>query len=30
LNGRRGRKFLVQWIWSPELKACAGPNALDW
>ena len=29
LNGKRGRKFLVQWIWSPELKACAGPNALD-
>ncbi|KAL0412342.1 UNVERIFIED_CONTAM: protein EXORDIUM-like 5 [Sesamum radiatum] len=29
LNGRRGRKFLVQWIWSPTLKACAGPNALD-
>lgn len=29
LNGRRGRKFMVQWIWSPVLKACAGPNALD-
>ena len=29
LNGRNGRKFLVQWIWSPVLKACAGPNALD-
>ncbi|KAI3499244.1 hypothetical protein L1887_35037 [Cichorium endivia] len=29
MNGRRGRKFLVQWIWSPVLKACAGPNALD-
>ncbi|XP_010266210.1 PREDICTED: protein EXORDIUM-like 5 [Nelumbo nucifera] len=29
LNGRRGRRFLVQWIWSPVLKACAGPNALD-
>ncbi|CAL0316688.1 unnamed protein product [Lupinus luteus] len=29
LNGRRGRKFLVQWIWSPVLKACAGPNAID-
>lgn len=29
LNGRRGRKFLVQWIWNPILKACAGPNALD-
>ncbi|KAL7082922.1 hypothetical protein ACP275_14G131300 [Erythranthe tilingii] len=29
LNGRRGRKFLVQWIWNPILNACAGPNALD-
>lgn len=29
LNARNGRKFLVQWIWSPVLKACAGPNALD-
>lgn len=29
LNGRNGRKFLVQWIWSPILKACAGPNAMD-
>ncbi|XP_047319542.1 protein EXORDIUM-like 5 [Impatiens glandulifera] len=29
LNGRRGRKYLVQWLWSPVLKACAGPNALD-
>ncbi|KAI3515198.1 hypothetical protein L1887_13970 [Cichorium endivia] len=29
MNGRRGRKFLVQWIWSPVLKACAGPNARD-
>ncbi|KAL6531930.1 Protein EXORDIUM-like 5 [Orobanche minor] len=29
MNGRRGRKFLVQWIWSPVLKACACPNALD-
>ncbi|KAM7470989.1 hypothetical protein LguiA_009172 [Lonicera macranthoides] len=29
LNGARGRKFMVQWIWSPVLKACAGPNALD-
>ncbi|XP_041012552.1 protein EXORDIUM-like 5 [Juglans microcarpa x Juglans regia] len=29
MNGRNGRKFLVQWIWSPILKACAGPNALD-
>lgn len=29
LNGRRNRKFMVQWIWSPVLKACAGPNAMD-
>ncbi|XP_031125534.1 protein EXORDIUM-like 5 [Ipomoea triloba] len=29
MKGRRSRKFLVQWIWSPILKACAGPNALD-
>ncbi|EXC60108.1 hypothetical protein L484_000690 [Morus notabilis] len=29
VHGRNGRRFLVQWIWSPVLKACAGPNALD-
>ncbi|KAK4747720.1 hypothetical protein SAY87_014306 [Trapa incisa] len=29
MNGRRGRRFLVQWVWSPILKACAGPNAID-
>ncbi|XP_044488511.1 protein EXORDIUM-like 5 [Mangifera indica] len=29
MNGIRGRKFLVQWIWNPVLKACAGPNSLD-
>lgn len=29
MYGKNGRKFLVQWIWSPVLKACAGPNALD-
>lgn len=29
VNGIRGTKFLVQWIWSPVLNACAGPNALD-
>uniref|UniRef100_A0A0C9S5P2 TSA: Wollemia nobilis Ref_Wollemi_Transcript_12577_1809 transcribed RNA sequence n=1 Tax=Wollemia nobilis TaxID=56998 RepID=A0A0C9S5P2_9CONI len=28
LNGLR-RKYLVQWIWSPVLSACFGPNALD-
>lgn len=29
LNGLRNRKFLVQWVWSPVLNACAGPNAID-
>ena len=29
VNGRRGRKFLVQWLWSPVLNACAGPNAVN-
>ncbi|KNA13166.1 hypothetical protein SOVF_119260 [Spinacia oleracea] len=29
MYGKNGRKFLVQWIWSPVLKACVGPNALD-
>ncbi|RLN15464.1 uncharacterized protein C2845_PM02G21220 [Panicum miliaceum] len=29
VNGRNGRKFLVQWLWSPEAKACVGPNASD-
>lgn len=29
MNGRKGRKYLVQWIWNPILKACAGPNSLD-
>ncbi|GMH13478.1 hypothetical protein Nepgr_015319 [Nepenthes gracilis] len=29
MYGRNGRRYLVQWIWSPSLKACAGPNALD-
>ncbi|GLJ29368.1 hypothetical protein SUGI_0579140 [Cryptomeria japonica] len=28
LNSIR-RKFLVQWIWSPVLNACYGPNAVD-
>uniref|UniRef100_A0A0C9RLA6 TSA: Wollemia nobilis Ref_Wollemi_Transcript_12578_1304 transcribed RNA sequence n=1 Tax=Wollemia nobilis TaxID=56998 RepID=A0A0C9RLA6_9CONI len=23
------RKYLVQWIWSPIMNSCAGPNALD-
>lgn len=29
LNGVGGRRFLVQWLWSPVLRACAGPNATD-
>ncbi|KAL4277855.1 hypothetical protein GQ457_03G004820 [Hibiscus cannabinus] len=29
MNGNKGRKFMVQWVWSPALKACAGPNAMD-
>ncbi|KAK6931928.1 Protein EXORDIUM-like [Dillenia turbinata] len=29
VNGVRGRKFLVQWIWNPVRRRCFGPNALD-
>eukprot|EP00252_Welwitschia_mirabilis_P011288 TRINITY_DN253_c0_g1_i1.p1 TRINITY_DN253_c0_g1~~TRINITY_DN253_c0_g1_i1.p1 ORF type:complete len:359 (+),score=-49.90 TRINITY_DN253_c0_g1_i1:117-1079(+) len=29
VNGVSGRKYLVQWLWSPVLSACFGPNALD-
>ncbi|KAJ4889140.1 Protein EXORDIUM-like 5 [Raphanus sativus] len=29
MNGKGGRKFLVQWIWNPNLKACSGPNSVD-
>uniref|UniRef100_A0A2P2QP64 Uncharacterized protein MANES_04G066900 n=1 Tax=Rhizophora mucronata TaxID=61149 RepID=A0A2P2QP64_RHIMU len=29
MNGRSGRRFLVQWLWSSAKKACAGPNATD-
>ncbi|XP_039124142.1 protein EXORDIUM-like 3 [Dioscorea cayenensis subsp. rotundata] len=29
LNGVGGRRFLVQWVWHPELNYCFGPNALD-
>ncbi|KAJ0968625.1 hypothetical protein J5N97_025542 [Dioscorea zingiberensis] len=28
-NGIGGRRFLVQWVWHPELNYCYGPNALD-
>lgn len=27
VNGVRGRRFLVQWLWNPVMKACHGPNA---
>lgn len=29
LNGVKGRKFLVQWVWNPVQRRCFGPNALD-
>ncbi|WCJ28492.1 EXORDIUM like 1 [Euphorbia peplus] len=29
LNGVKGRKFLVQWVWNPVKRRCFGPNALD-
>ncbi|XP_077221399.1 protein EXORDIUM-like 7 [Tasmannia lanceolata] len=29
LNGVNGRRFLVQWVWSPVRNRCFGPNALD-
>ncbi|KAJ6822650.1 protein EXORDIUM-like 5 [Iris pallida] len=29
VNGRNGRRFLVQWVWSPVIRACRGPNAID-
>uniref|UniRef100_A0A0E0F0I0 Uncharacterized protein n=1 Tax=Oryza meridionalis TaxID=40149 RepID=A0A0E0F0I0_9ORYZ len=29
VNGRNGRRFLVQWLWSPVAKSCVGPNASD-
>lgn len=28
LNGKNGRRFLVQWLWSPVLKACAGSESV--
>ncbi|KAI5064188.1 hypothetical protein GOP47_0020858 [Adiantum capillus-veneris] len=27
VNGVRGRRFLVQWLWNPVKKICSGPNA---
>lgn len=29
MNGINGRRFLVQWVWNPNLNYCVGPNALD-
>ncbi|XP_057812130.1 protein EXORDIUM-like 7 [Salvia miltiorrhiza] len=29
LNGVKGRKYLVQWVWNPVRRRCFGPNALD-
>lgn len=29
LNGVKGRKFMVQWVWNPVKRRCFGPNALD-
>lgn len=29
VNGVKGRKFLVQWIWNPVKRRCFGPNAMD-
>lgn len=29
VNGVKGRKYLVQWLWNPEKRSCYGPNAMD-
>lgn len=29
VNGVKGRKFLVQWVWDPVKRRCFGPNAMD-
>ncbi|XP_022715467.1 protein EXORDIUM-like 7 isoform X2 [Durio zibethinus] len=29
LNGVKGRRFLVQWVWNPVRRRCFGPNAMD-
>ncbi|PON77766.1 Phosphate-induced protein [Parasponia andersonii] len=29
VNGVKGRKFMVQWVWNPVTRRCFGPNALD-
>lgn len=29
VNGVKGRRFLIQWIWNPLKRRCYGPNSLD-
>ncbi|KAA8537240.1 hypothetical protein F0562_029718 [Nyssa sinensis] len=29
VNGVRGRRFLVQWVWNPVKRRCFGPNAIN-
>ncbi|KAJ4702517.1 Protein EXORDIUM-like [Melia azedarach] len=29
VNGVKGRKFMVQWVWNPLRRRCYGPNAMD-
>ncbi|KAK8608215.1 hypothetical protein V6N13_023645 [Hibiscus sabdariffa] len=29
VNGVKGRRFLVQWVWNPVKRRCFGPNAMD-
>ncbi|GMI91680.1 EXORDIUM like 5 [Hibiscus trionum] len=29
VNGVKGRRFMVQWVWNPVKKRCSGPNAMD-
>ncbi|KAK8641967.1 hypothetical protein V6N13_011333 [Hibiscus sabdariffa] len=29
VNGVKGRRFMVQWVWNPVKKRCFGPNAMD-
>lgn len=29
VNGIKGRRFLVQWVWDPVTRRCFGPNAMD-
>ncbi|KAL5977496.1 Protein EXORDIUM-like 7 [Asimina triloba] len=29
VNGVKGRRFMVQWVWNPAKNRCFGPNALD-